>query len=175
MRKPQAKRSLSHVRPSAKGSQASMVDVGKKPTTARSALARAQVRFPQGVLGPLLEQGGPKGPIEEISRAAGVLGAKRTSELIPLCHGLDLDHVQVEFEALDENTLEIRCQATVSARTGVEMEALVGAALAALTVYDMSKALDHGIVIERLELLEKRGGASGLWRASDSRKTRPKR
>ncbi len=142
-----------------------MVDVGKKARTARSALARAWVRFPAGVRDALLEGGGPKGPLEEVARCAGLLGAKRTAELIPMCHPLALDHVEVLFQRQGRDILEIRCRARCRGRTGVEMEALTGAALAALTVYDMTKALDHGIRIERLELLEKSGGKSGTWRA----------
>ena len=143
-----------------------MVDVGKKPATERSAVARARVRFPRGVLARVLAEGGGKGPVTEIARAAGLLAAKRTGDLIPMCHPLGLDHVEIRFVP-DGDALEIRCRASTRGRTGVEMEALVGAALAALTVYDMTKGLDHGIAIERLDLLEKRGGRSGLWRRSD--------
>jgi cyclic pyranopterin phosphate synthase len=142
-----------------------MVDVGKKPLRARSALARARVRFPAGLLERVLGGGGPKGPIEEVARCAGLLAAKRTAEIIPMCHPLGLDLVEVHFEPAGQDLLEIRCRASCRGRTGVEMEALTGAAVAALTVYDMTKGLDHGIRIEALELLEKRGGRSGLWRA----------
>lgn len=140
-----------------------MVDVGSKPVTARSAVARARVRFPAGVLARVLKSGGPKGPILEVARTAGIQAAKRTSELIPLCHVLALDHVAVRFEPAGARVLEITCTAACTARTGVEMEALVGASIAALTVVDMTKALDHGIAIESVELLEKRGGRSGTW------------
>ena len=143
-----------------------MVDVGLKPATARAALARAFVRFPQGLLARALAGRGPKGPIEEVARCAGILAAKRTGLLLPLCHPLALDHVDVEFARAERELLEVRCRASCRGRTGVEMEALVGAAVAALTVYDMTKALDHGIRIERIELLEKSGGKSGRWRAS---------
>jgi cyclic pyranopterin monophosphate synthase len=144
-----------------------MVDVGRKKTTDRSAIARARVRFPPGVLARVLAEGGGKGPVTEIARAAGLLAAKRTGELIPMCHPLGLDHLEIRFVAR-EDTLEIRCRAATRGRTGVEMEALVGAAVAALTVYDMTKGLDHGIAIERVDLLEKRGGRSGLWRRDDA-------
>jgi len=144
-----------------------MVDVGSKPVTARSALARARLRFPAGVLRRILAEGGPKGPVTEVARAAGILAAKRTSELIPMCHTLGLDHVEIRFEpgsGRDARELDVLCRAANRGRTGVEMEAMIGAAVAALTVYDMVKALDHGITIERVELLEKRGGRSGTWR-----------
>lgn len=155
----------SHVRRTAEGVESRMVDVSHKTPTARSALARAVVRFPAGVLQRLLAEGGPKGPIREMARAAGVLAAKRTGELIPLCHPLGLDAVDVDFREVAEDALEIRCRAACHGRTGVEMEALTGAAVAALCIYDMSKGLHKGIRIEALELLEKRGGASGDWRA----------
>jgi len=106
--------------------------------------------------------------IEEMARAAGCLAAKRTGELIPLCHPLGLDHVDVELERISPDVLELSCRAACHGRTGVEMEALVGASLAALTVYDMTKALDPGIRIEVVELVEKRGGKRGVWRAPDA-------
>ncbi len=145
-----------------------MVDVSDKPVTARTALARALVRFPPGILERVLAGHGPKGPIEDVARCAGLLAAKRTAELVPMCHPLGLDHLEIDFQARDER-LEIRCRASCQGRTGVEMEAMTGAAVAALTVYDMTKALDHGIAVERIELLEKTGGKSGPWRKSDAR------
>ncbi|MFN9786932.1 MAG: cyclic pyranopterin monophosphate synthase MoaC [Planctomycetia bacterium] len=141
-----------------------MVDTSGKAPTLRSALARAVLRFPPGVLARLLEEGGPKGPVGEVARLAGIAAAKRVDELIPLCHALALDHVEVRLEPLDGELLQVSCSARAVARTGVEMEAMVGAATAALAVYDMSKALDKGIVVERVELLEKAGGRSGPWR-----------
>lgn len=155
------RRALSHLEPD--GRAARMVDVAAKPVSTRSALARARIIFPADVLALVLAGRGPKGPITEVARAAGVLGAKRTSDLIPMCHGLALDHVELAFDALSSSTLEVRCRATCRGRTGVEMEALVGATLAALTVYDMTKALSHAIRIDAIELLEKRGGRSGTW------------
>ena len=142
-----------------------MVDVGAKPATAREALARAVVTFPPGVLAALLAGEGPKGAAIEVARVAGIQAAKRTSEWIPLCHPLALDGVDVAFERSAPDRLEIRCTARCPARTGVEMEALVGASAAALTLYDMGKGLDHGIRIGPVELLEKRGGKSGTWTA----------
>lgn len=144
-----------------------MVDVGAKASTRRTALARARVRFPRGRLGPILEQGGPKGPITEVARVAGILGAKRTGELIPMCHPLGLEVVDIHFEvdAADPDLLEVRCLAACTGPTGVEMEAMTGASLAALTVYDMTKAVDKGIRIEEVCLLSKSGGKSGRWEA----------
>ncbi len=142
-----------------------MVDVGQKPVTERSAWARARVRFPAGLLASVLAGRGPKGPIEEVARVAGILAAKRTGELIPMCHPLALDAVDVTFHEEEADVLEVRCRTSCRGRTGVEMEAMVGAATAALTVYDMTKGLDKGIRIEDVELLEKSGGRSGTWRA----------
>ncbi|MFT5199387.1 MAG: cyclic pyranopterin phosphate synthase [Planctomycetota bacterium] len=156
--------SFTHVKRGADGrAESQMVDVGAKPSTERRALARAKVRFPKGVLSGLLEDGGPKGPILEVSRVAGVLGAKRTSDLIPMCHPLGLHHVELHFSVAEPDVLEVRCKASVTGPTGVEMEAMVGASLAALTLYDMTKGVDKGIVIETVELLEKSGGKSGTW------------
>jgi len=141
-----------------------MVDVGKKAATAREAVARARLVFPPGLRDRVWRGDGPKGPIGEVARVAGILAAKRTSELVPMCHGLSLEHVEVELEPLGRDRLEVRCRARTTGRTGVEMEAMVGASLAALTVYDMTKALSKGIAIESVELLEKRGGKSGHWK-----------
>lgn len=146
-----------------------MVDVSGKPITARMALARARVTFPTPQQrDQVLAAGGPKGPITEVARAAGLLAAKRTGDLIPMCHPLGLDHVELTLEPIGEASLELRCRAITSGRTGVEMEAMTGAAVAALTVYDMVKGLDKGVRIEAVELLEKSGGKSGHWiRATD--------
>jgi cyclic pyranopterin phosphate synthase len=152
-----------HVAATDAGYESRMVDVGRKDVTARSATARASVLFPAGVLARVLSHGGPKGPIVEVARIAGVQAAKRTGELIPLCHPLGLDHVEVAIRPRGARALEITCTAACTARTGVEMEALTGAAIAALTIIDMTKALDHGISIGAVELIEKRGGRSGTW------------
>lgn len=160
-------RRLSHVTDGPGGPEARMVDVGAKPVTERSAVARARVRFPAGLLDEVLAGGGPKGPVTEVARAAGILAAKRTGELIPMCHPLGLDHVEITFEPVaGGDTLEVRCRAACRGKTGIEMEALVGASIASLTVYDMTKALDPAISIEAVELLEKRGGKSGTWTRS---------
>jgi cyclic pyranopterin phosphate synthase len=146
-----------------------MVDVGAKPVTRREAEARAVVVFPRGARRIVLAGRGPKGPVLEVARTAAVLAAKRTDAIVPLCHSLPLDSVSVAFHPRGANALEIRVRAVCTGRTGVEMEALVGASVAALTVYDMSKAVDHGIRIERIELLEKTGGRTGTWRAPKPR------
>lgn len=146
-----------------------MVDVGKKRPTLRMALARALVRFPAGLRDLAWSGAGTKGPIEEVARCAGLLAAKRTAELIPMCHPLALEHLELVVEPRGDDCLEVRCRARTTGRTGVEMEALTGAAVAALAIYDMTKALGKGrgkgITIERLELREKTGGKSGRWRA----------
>jgi len=142
-----------------------MVDVGAKPVTARRAVAGAVVRMRPETLAALLDAGGPKGDALVTARLAGIGGAKRTSDLIPLCHPLPLDHVDVELTPDREmGTVAIRAEASATARTGVEMEALTAATVAALTLYDMAKALQRDIVIERIELLEKSGGRSGNYR-----------
>lgn len=160
------KAELSHIEGTGAQSRSRMVDVGEKPVTKRRALARARVVFPEGVLAGVLAEGGPKGPIEEVARVAGVLAAKRTGDLIPMCHPLGLDFVEIRFEHSSPDCLEIFCETACQGRTGIEMEALTGASVAALTVYDMTKALTHGIRIEAVELLEKDGGRSGCWRSS---------
>jgi cyclic pyranopterin phosphate synthase len=139
-----------------------MVDVGDKPVTSRRAVAGAVVRFDPAVLATLVDAGGPKGDAFVTARLAGIGAAKRTAELIPLCHPLPLDRVDVELTADREaGIVTIRAEAQATARTGVEMEALTAASVAALTLYDMAKALQRDIVIERVELLEKSGGRSG--------------
>ena len=161
---------LSHIVGGAGRERTRMVDVSAKPVTERSALARARVVFPAGVLARMRAGTLPKGPIEEVARTAGILAAKRTGELVPLCHPLGLDHVDVSFRRIEKDgqeMLEAWCRARCRGRTGVEMEAMTGASVAALTVYDMTKALDPGIKIELVQLCEKRGGKSGPWRAPD--------
>jgi cyclic pyranopterin phosphate synthase len=141
-----------------------MVDVGNKPITARRASASATVRMRPDVLRTLVESGGPKGDAFVVARLAGISAAKRTAELIPLCHPIPLDRVEVELSTdLDAGLVTIRAEARATARTGVEMEALTAASVAALTLYDMAKALQRDIVIERVELLAKEGGRSGAW------------
>ncbi|HET6819721.1 MAG TPA: bifunctional molybdenum cofactor biosynthesis protein MoaC/MoaB [Candidatus Limnocylindria bacterium] len=144
--------------------EARMVDVGGKPVTARRAVAQAVVRMRPEVLATLLDAGGPKGDAFGVARLAGIGAAKRTADLIPLCHPLPLDRVAVDLVAdRDAGTVTIRAEVTATARTGVEMEALTAASVAALTLYDMAKALQRDIVIERVELLQKEGGSHGSW------------
>lgn len=137
-----------------------MVDVGSKNVTARSASAQALVRFPAEVARALREGGmrAKKGPVIDTAIIAGTLAAKRTHELIPFCHPLMIERCALSAEFVSDTELAIRCEVAVSHKTGVEMEALTGASVAALTVYDMCKALSHEIVIAELRLLEKSGG-----------------
>jgi cyclic pyranopterin monophosphate synthase len=146
-----------------------MVDVGGKEVTARRAVAGAVVQFRPEVLRVLLDAGGPKGDALVTARLAGIGAAKRTADLIPLCHPLPLDSVDVELTPdPSAGTVEIRAEARVTARTGVEMEAMVAASVAALTLYDMAKALQRDIVIGEVRLLEKSGGRSGTWPAAEA-------
>ena len=139
-----------------------MVDVGAKPVTARRAVAEATVRMRPDVLAALVDAGGPKGDAFVTARLAGIGAAKRTAELIPLCHPLALDRVEVEvMPDAAAGTVAIRAEVAATARTGVEMEALTAASVAALTLYDMAKALQRDIVIESVRLVAKSGGRSG--------------
>ena len=139
-----------------------MVDVGGKPVTARRAVAAAMVRMRPDVLAVLLDAGGPKGDAFVTARLAGIGAAKRTAELIPLCHPLPLDRVDIELSPdRSSGVVEVRAAASATARTGVEMEALTAVSVAALTLYDMAKALQRDIVIESVRLIEKSGGRSG--------------
>lgn len=138
--------------------RATMVDVSAKPDTRRTALAQAFVRIRPSVLKKLPSN--PKGDPLEVARIAGISAAKRTSDLIPMCHPLMLSHISVEAK-IESRGVRILAQATTTGPTGVEMEALTAAAVAALTVYDMTKALDKSIAIQDLYLLKKSGGKSG--------------
>jgi cyclic pyranopterin monophosphate synthase len=145
---------------------ARMVDVGGKPETARSATATGRIRMSSEALAAVRDGSGPKGDVLAAARIAGIMAAKKTGELIPLCHPLSLDTVSVEF-AFEDSAVRATARAALTGRTGVEMEALIAAALALLTIYDMAKALDKGMVIESVRLLEKTGGKSGNWRAAE--------
>ena len=145
--------------------QARMVDVGGKPETARSATATGRIRMSPEALTAVREGSGPKGDVLAAARIAGIMAAKKTGEMIPLCHPLALDAVAVEFD-FEDDAVRDTARASLTGRTGVEMEALTAASLALLTVYDMAKALDKGMVIEGVRLLEKTGGKSGDWRAN---------
>ncbi|MCB9728293.1 MAG: cyclic pyranopterin monophosphate synthase MoaC [Deltaproteobacteria bacterium] len=141
---------------------ARMVDVSAKPTTTREATARALVRMAPATREAIAEARVAKGDVLSVARLAGIMAAKRTAELIPLCHPLPLDHVSVDI-TLEHDHAIIIATARTSGRTGVEMEALTAASVAALTLYDMAKAIDRAMVIESVALLEKRGGRSGHW------------
>jgi len=158
------KHKLSHLSPNG---QVRMVDVGRKPPTARMARAAAVVRLGPTIAAALQRTGAlAKGNVLETARIAGILAAKQTASLIPMCHTVPLDVVAVDM-TWRGNALRIEATARCVARTGVEMEALVAASVAALTVYDMCKSADKGIVIQDICLLEKSGGKSGKWRKRD--------
>jgi cyclic pyranopterin phosphate synthase len=144
--------------------QAHMVDVGAKADTEREAIAAGRVLMQRATLALLRAGDLPKGDVLGPARVAGIMAAKRTSDLIPLCHPLLLTKVAVEF-AFDENASAVEITATVRCRgqTGVEMEALTAVSVTALTIYDMAKAVERGMTISDIRLLEKRGGKSGVW------------
>ena len=140
---------------------ARMVDVGDKQVTLRRARASGRVRMAPETLAKIRGRQFAKGDVLEVARLAGIAGAKRTSELIPLCHLLPLDAVSLTFSFREPDAVVIEAEARVHARTGVEMEALTAVSVAALTIYDMCKAVDRGMVIEHVRLEEKSGGQSG--------------
>lgn len=143
---------------------ARMVDVGGKPETARGATATGRIRMSPQTLAAIRDGSGPKGDVLAAARIAGIMAAKKTGELIPLCHPLALDAVSVDFD-FEADGVRATAKASLTGRTGVEMEAMTAASIALLTIYDMAKALDKGMVIEEVRLLEKSGGKSGTWRA----------
>ena len=148
--------------------EARMVDVTDKAVTEREASAEACVRMAPETLRMILEGEHPKGDVLATARIAGIMAAKRTHDLIPLCHALNLTSVKVELRAGDDGAsvaIETRCK--LAGQTGVEMEALTAASVAALTIYDMCKAVDKGMVIDNLRLLEKKDGRSGHWQARE--------
>jgi len=148
--------------------EAHMVDVGEKAHTHRVAVAAGTIRMQPETLQLVLGGGHKKGDVLGIARVAGIMAAKRTSELVPLCHPIALTRVDVVFEAdpaVDEECVRCRATAETVGPTGVEMEALCAVQVALLTVYDMCKAVDRGMVIESVRLLEKSGGRSGHWKA----------
>jgi cyclic pyranopterin phosphate synthase len=145
---------------------ARMVDVSGKPVTSREALAECIVRMAPATLRAVRE-GTPKGDALQVARVAGIMAAKRTSELIPLCHPLPLAKVDVDFEFV-KGGVRVLAQARVVGQTGVEMEALTAAAIAGLTLIDMTKGVERGVSIESVRLLEKSGGRSGTWRRTSA-------
>jgi cyclic pyranopterin phosphate synthase len=148
--------------------EARMVDVSAKAVTDRRARAGGAIRMRPETLSAIRNDALAKGDVLGVARVAGIMAAKRTAELIPLCHSLSLDDVQVRF-TLDVALPGVRVEATArtTARTGVEMEAMVAASVALLTIYDMAKGLDRAMVVEHVRLLEKSGGRSGLWRVEE--------
>ncbi len=148
-----------------KKGRAQMVDVGEKAVTRRRALARARLVMEAATLERIMQGDVPKGDVVTVARIAGVMAAKRTDELIPLCHPLAIDSAELSFEGAGGELL-IEAAVSVTGRTGAEMEALVAASVAALTVYDMCKAIDRSMHVAELALLEKSGGRSGDYRRS---------
>jgi cyclic pyranopterin phosphate synthase len=149
--------------------QAHMVDVGEKPISARRAIAEGQIRMRAETLERIRAGNHSKGDVLGVARIAGIMAAKKTADLIPLCHPLALTRVEIELETRDHPPA-VYCRARVETRgqTGVEMEALAAVQITLLTVYDMCKAVDHGMSIEQVRLVEKLGGKSGHWRRSES-------
>lgn len=144
--------------------RAKMVDVGDKDVTDREAVAGATLRMKSSTLALIVSGNAPKGDVLAVARVAGIQAAKKTPDLIPMCHGIALHSCQVRFEVDDDGErLHVEATARARDRTGVEMEALAAATIAALTVYDMVKAVDRGMTIENVALLEKRGGRSGHY------------
>lgn len=160
---------LSHI--DAQG-RASMVDVGTKADTDRNALVEGYIFMERSTLDMIVDGAAPKGDVFAVARIAGIMAAKRTSDLIPLCHPLNLTHVQVDLEPVDFTAEAGRCGVHVTAscavcdKTGIEMEALTAASVTCLTIYDMCKAVDRGMEIGPVRLLRKSGGKSGLWERS---------
>ncbi len=145
--------------------EARMVDVSMKPATLREARAMARVRMRQETIDLLIKKALPKGDVLTVAKVAGIMAAKKTYELIPMCHPLNINQVEIDFRVLkDEGLIEIESTVKVEAKTGVEMEALTASAIAALTIYDMCKAVDKEMVITDIMLLEKRGGRSGEFK-----------
>lgn len=150
-----------------KNGQPAIVDVGGKQITHRKAVAQAIISLPENVLEALQQDDfkTKKGSVFQIAIIAGIMGAKKTSELIPLCHPIGLDNCNLQIELNEQNDIVVECTASIEAKTGVEMEALTGASVAALTIYDMCKALSHDIVIKEVKLIEKSGGKNDFRRA----------
>lgn len=152
---------LTHLDPAG---NARMVDVGGKPETRRSAMAEGRIAMNAVALAAISSGTTPKGDVLAAARIAGIMAAKKTAELIPLCHPLALDSVTLDFK-VESDGISATSTATLTGRTGVEMEALTAVSIALLTVYDMAKALDKGMIIQDIRLIEKRGGKSGDWLA----------
>ena len=147
---------------------ANMVDITEKEITQRTAVATSKISMSAQTLETVINQGIKKGDVLSVARIAGIQAAKKCSDLIPLCHPLQLSSIVIDFE-IDEMALliNVRCECKLAGRTGVEMEALTGASIAALTIYDMCKALEKGMIIEETKLEMKSGGRSGNWNSDD--------
>lgn len=145
---------------------ARMVDVGGKASTARKAIASGRIRMSPQALDAIRDGSGPKGDVIAAARIAGIMAAKKTGELIPLCHPLALDSVTVDF-AFEDDGIRATATASLTGKTGVEMEAMTAASVALLTIYDMAKAIDKAMVIDGIRLLSKSGGKSGDWTAPE--------
>lgn len=156
-------KSLTHI--DAEGT-ARMVDVGAKQETRRVAVASGRITMAASALAAIRAGDAPKGDVLGTARIAGIMAAKKTSELVPMCHPLLLDAVNVDF-AFEEAAIEARATVSLTGKTGVEMEAITAASIALLTIYDMAKALDKAMVISDIRLIEKLGGKSGHWKAED--------
>ena len=154
---------LTHLDASGK---ARMVDVGGKAETARTAIASGRIRMNAEALAAIRSGEVPKGDVLAAARIAGIMAAKKTAELIPLCHPLALTSITVDF-AFEDGALRATASASLTGRTGVEMEAMTAVSVALLTIYDMVKAVDKGMVIDGVRLVEKRGGKSGDWKAAE--------
>lgn len=141
-----------------------MVDVGGKAASQRIAVAGGRIRMSKAALDAIRDGAAPKGDVLAAARIAGIMAAKKTSELIPLCHPLSLDAVKVDF-AIEADAIATTATASLTSKTGVEMEALTAVSVALLTIYDMAKAIDKAMVIENVRVIEKRGGKSGDWKA----------
>ena len=142
-----------------------MVDVGAKPETLRVAVATGRIRMSPGALAAIRDGDVPKGDVLAAARISGIMAAKKTADLIPLCHPLGLDAATLDF-AFEDDAVRATATASLTARTGVEMEAMTAVSIALLTIYDMAKAIDKAMVLEDIRLIEKRGGKSGDWRAA---------
>lgn len=146
---------------------ARMVDVGAKAESQRLAVASGRITMAPEALAAVREGNAPKGDVLGTARIAGIMAGKKTAELIPMCHPLPIDAINIDFE-FEENGVRVTATAAITGKTGVEMEAITAVSVALLTIYDMTKALDKGMVIEDVRLIEKRGGKSGIWRAEDA-------
>jgi len=145
---------------------ARMVDIGGKAETQRTARAAGRIRMSVNALNAIRAGDAPKGDVLAAARIAGIMAAKKTADLIPLCHPLALDAVTLDFE-FEDNAIRASASVSLTGKTGVEMEAITATTIALVTIYDMAKALDKGMVIEDVRLVEKRGGKSGTWLAAE--------